>query len=74
MEEGSCSNIDTRHDRFEIMHRKNPKLNLVNEQEEIVETVKTLRIMDTGTGVRESKTPIVSEETHQPSTSDTHNI
>ena len=63
-EEGSFSSIDTTHDIFEIMYKKKPKLNLVNEQEEIVETVKTLQIMDTYIGVRESTTPAVSEEPH----------
>jgi len=56
------------------MYKKKPKLNPINEQEEqeeIVETVKTLQIMNTNAGVRESTTPLVLEETHQPSTSNT---
>ena len=65
-EEGSCSNKDTTDVIFEIMYRKKPKLNLVNEQEQIVET---LQIIDTGIVLREKTAPIVSEETHQPSTS-----
>ena len=56
------------------MYRKKPKLNLVNEQEETVETLKTLQIMDTDTGVRHNTAPAISEETHQPSTSNTQSI
>lgn len=70
-EEGSCSNTNLTHDKFEIMYMKKPELNLVNEKEEID---KTLQIIDTHTVVRESTTPIVSEETHQPSTSNTQSI
>lgn len=53
------------------MYRKKPKLNHVNEQDETVETV---QIIDTDIVVRESKAPTVSEETHQPSTSNTQII
>jgi len=60
-EEGSCSSIDTTHDIFEIMYRKKPKLNPVNEQEEkeeIVGTIETLKIIDRDTVVRENTTPL----------------
>ena len=76
-EEGSCSSIDTTHDRFKIMYRKKPKLNPVNEEEEqgeIIGIVETLKIIDRETMVRENIAPLVSEETHQPSTSNTQSI
>ena len=71
-EEGSFSNKDTTDERFEIMYRKKPKLNPVNEQEEqeeAIEIVNTLQIMNIDTSVRENITPLVSKGTHHPSTS-----
>ena len=48
-----------------ILYGKKPKLNPINEQEEIVETFETLQIIDTGTVLRENTTLAVLEETHQ---------
>ena len=50
------------------MYRKRPKLNLVNEQ------VETIEILDTDTMVKDNAPPIVLEETHQTSTSNTQII
>jgi len=63
--------MDTTNDRFEIMYRKKPKLNPVNEQEETIETVE---IIDTDTMVKRNIAPVLSKETHQPSTSNTQII
>jgi len=67
-EEGSISKMDTIDDGFETMYRKKPKPNLVNEKEETIETVE---IIDTETVVKKNIAPLVSKETHQPSTSNT---
>ena len=50
------------------MYKKKPKLNPVNEQ------VHTIEIIDTNIMVKENAPPAVSEETHQPSTSNTQII
>ena len=63
--------MDTTDDRFEISYRRKPKLNPVNEQEDTIETVE---IIDIDTMVEKSKGLAVSEETHQPSTSNTQII
>ena len=63
--------MDTTDDRFEIRYRKRSKLNPVTKQEDTIETVK---ITDTNTVVGRSKGPIVLEETHQTSSSNTQLI
>jgi len=65
-EEGSSSGMDTTDDRFYISYRKRRKINPVTEKEDTIETVE---IPDTNSIVGRSKVPTVSEETHQPSTS-----
>ena len=65
-EEGSYSTQTTTETKFKLMYRKKPKLNLVIEQEEIVDTVE---IIDTDLIVRDNAPPTISKETHQPSTS-----
>ena len=53
---------------------KKLKINLLNEHEEqaeMVGTVETLQIIDREIVVRENIAPLVSNETHQPSTSNT---
>lgn len=70
-EEGFFSNKDITDDKFEIMCREKPKPNPVNEQEETVDTIETI---DTNIVVKENTAPVVSEETHQRSTSNTQII
>ena len=50
------------------MYRKKQKLNPVNEE------VETVEVIDTDTVVKDNSPPVVFEETHQPSTSNTQMI
>lgn len=61
---GSFSNKDTTYDRFEIIYVKKPKLNTINQQEEIVETIETAQIFYIDIVVRESTTLTFFEENH----------
>jgi len=70
-EEGYSSAMETTDDQFEISYRKMPKLNLVTEQEDTIDTVE---ISDTEAMVGRNKGPTASEETHQPSTLNTQPI
>ena len=63
--------MDTTNHRFEISYWKKPKFNPVTQQEDTIETVE---IIDTDTMIKKNTAPRVSEETHQPSTSNTQII
>lgn len=68
-EEGSSYAMETTDEYFEL--RKRPKLNLVSQQEENIESVE---ITDTKTMGKRSKDTTTSGETQQPSTSNTQMI